>query len=199
MLPMDTYQQINKSISRYVSFDTEELKTFNSLLEYKKVPKKTIMLHEGEMCNFEAFVIKGCIRKYYIDPNGFEVILQFAIEDAWVSDISFSIYEDKPSKVFIETLEDSEFLYFTPEAKEELFERAPRFERAFRILLQRHLSATQNRLFNTISKTALDKYIEFLELYPTLPQRVAQHYIASYLGISAEFLSKTRAKIANHK
>jgi CRP-like cAMP-binding protein len=199
MLPMDTYQQINKSISRYVSFDTEELKTFNSLLEYKKVPKKTIMLHEGEMCNFEAFVIKGCIRKYYIDPNGFEVILQFAIEDAWVSDISFSIYEDKPSKVFIETLEDSEFLFFTPEAKEELFERAPRFERAFRILLQRHLSATQNRLFNTISKTALDKYIEFLELYPTLPQRVAQHYIASYLGISAEFLSKTRAKIANNK
>jgi CRP-like cAMP-binding protein len=198
MLPMDN-NQINKSISRYVSFTTEELKTFNSLLEYKKVPKKTIMLHEGEMCNFEAFVIKGCIRKYYIDPNGFEVILQFAIEDAWVSDISFSIYEDKPSKVFIETLEDSEFLYFTPEAKEELFERAPRFERAFRILLQRHLSATQNRLFNTISKTALDKYMEFLELYPTLPQRVAQHYIASYLGISAEFLSKTRAKIANNK
>lgn len=196
---MDTYNQIDKSISRYVSFTKEELNTFNSLLEYKKVPKKTIMLHEGEMCNFEAFVIKGCIRKYYIDPNGFEVILQFAIEDAWVSDISFSIYEDKPSKVFIETLEDSEFLFFTPEAKEELFERAPRFERAFRILLQRHLSATQNRLFNTISKTALDKYIEFLELYPTLPQRVAQHYIASYLGISAEFLSKTRAKIANNK
>ncbi len=193
---MDKFVQINESISRYVSFSKEELDVFNSLLEYRQVPKKTVMLHEGEMCNFEAFVVKGCVRKYYIDENGFEVILQFAIEDAWVSDISFSIYEDKPSRIFIETLEDSEFLTFTPESKEELFARAPRFERAFRILLQRHLTVTQNRLFSTISKTAMDKYLDFLEQYPTLPQRVAQHYIASYLGISAEFLSKTRAKLA---
>jgi len=190
------YSRINKSISRYVDFTQEELDIFNSLLEYRKVPKKTIMLHEGEMCNFEAFVIQGCVRKYYIDANGFEVILQFAIEDAWVSDISFSIYEDKPSKLYIETLEDCEFFVFTPETKEELFKRVPKFERAYRILFQRNLAALQNRLFNTISKTALDKYLEFLELYPTLPQRVAQHYIASYLGISAEFLSKTRAKAA---
>ncbi|MFY0482943.1 Crp/Fnr family transcriptional regulator [Flavobacterium sp. PLA-1-15] len=190
------YTQINNSISRYVSFSEEELNLFNSLLEYKKVPKKTIMLHEGEMCNFEAFVIKGCIRKYFIDANGFEVILQFGIENAWVSDISFSIYEDKPSQVFIETLEDCEFFMFSPETKETLFEKAPRFERAFRILMQRNLSVTQHRLFNTISKTAMEKYVEFLELYPTIPQRVAQHYIASYLGISAEFLSKVRAKMA---
>lgn len=190
------YTQINNSISRYVSFSEEELNLFNSLLEHKKVPKKTIMLHEGEMCNFEAFVIKGCIRKYFIDANGFEVILQFGIENAWVSDISFSIYEDKPSQVFIETMEDCEFFTFTPETKEALFEKAPRFERAFRILMQRNLSVTQHRLFNTISKTAMEKYIEFLELYPTIPQRVAQHYIASYLGISAEFLSKVRAKMA---
>jgi len=154
------------------------------------------MLHEGEMCNFEAFVIKGCIRKYFIDANGFEVILQFGIENAWVSDISFSIYEDKPSQVFIETMEDCEFFTFTPETKEMLFDKAPRFERAFRILMQRSLSVTQHRLFNTISKTAMEKYVEFLELYPTIPQRVAQHYIASYLGISAEFLSKVRAKMA---
>lgn len=190
------FSQINKSISRYVTFSQEELDIFNSLLEFRKVPKKTIMLREGEMCSFEAFVVKGCVRKYYIDPNGFEVILQFAIEDAWISDISFSIYEDKPSRIFIETMEDCEFLVFTPETKEDLFTKAPRFERAFRILLQRHLAITQNRLFNTISKTALEKYLEFLEQYPTLPQRVAQHYIASYLGISAEFLSKTRAKIS---
>lgn len=190
------HEQINKSISRYVTFSKEELDTFNSHLEYRKVPKKTIMLHEGEVCNFEAFVVKGCVRKYFIDPNGFEVILQFAIEDAWISDISFSIYETQPSKVFIETMEDCEFLIFSPETKEELFKKEPRFERAFRILLQRNLTATQNRLFHTISMTALEKYVEFLELYPTLPQRVAQHYIASYLGISAEFLSKVRAKLA---
>jgi CRP-like cAMP-binding protein len=154
------------------------------------------MLQEGEMCSFEAFVIKGCVRKYYIDANGLEVILQFAIENAWVSDISFSIYEDKPSRVYIETLEDCEFFLFSPETKEELFAKAPKFERAFRILMQRSLAVTQDRLFNTISKSATEKYLEFLEHYPTLSQRVAQHYIASYLGISAEFLSKVRTKIA---
>tara|TARA_Y100000815_G_scaffold40548_2_gene33360 strand:+ start:460 stop:1107 length:648 start_codon:yes stop_codon:yes gene_type:complete len=193
---MESYSSINKSISRYVTFSDAELAIFNSLLQVRTEPKKTIMLHEGEVCNFEAYVVKGCVRKYYIDENGSEVILQFAVEDSWISDISFSIYENEPSRVFIETLEDCKFLIFTPEAKETLFEKAPRFERAFRILLQRHLAVTQNRLFNTIAKSATEKYIEFLEHYPTLPQRVAQHYIASYLGISAEFLSKVRAKLA---
>ena len=193
---MDHYSQINRAISRYVAFTKEELDVFNSLLEYRKVPKKTIMLREGETCDFEAFVVKGCVRKYYIDENGHEVILQFGIEDAWMSDISFSIYENCTSKVFIETLEDCEFLVFTPETKETLFLKAPRFERAFRILLLRNLAATQNRLFHTIAKSAQEKYLEFLEQYPTLPQRVPQHYIASYLGISAEFLSKVRAKLA---
>lgn len=192
------YSQINTNISRYVTFEEKELEIFNSLLEYRTVSKKTILVHEGEMCNFEAFVIKGCVRKYYIDANGFEVILQFAIENAWVSDISFSIYEEKPSRVYIETLEDCEFFMFSPETKEELFVRAPKFERAFRILMQRSLAVTQERLFNTISKTATEKYLEFLDHYPTLSQRVAQHYIASYLGISAEFLSKIRTKISKH-
>lgn len=191
------YTQINSNISRYVAFTSDELSTFDSLLECKSVPKKTILLHEGEVCNFEAFVVKGCLRKYYIDANGFEVILQFAIENAWISDISFSIYEDKPSQVFIETLEACELMLFSPETKEALFLKAPRFERAFRILMQRNLAVTQNRLFNTIAKTATEKYQEFLEHYPTIPQRVAQHYIASYLGISAEFLSKIRKKMAH--
>nr|WP_220485190.1 Crp/Fnr family transcriptional regulator [Flavobacterium sp. SOK18b] len=165
-------------------------------MTYKEVPKKTMLLQEGEICNFEIFVIKGCVRKYYIDANGFEVILQFAIENAWVSDSSFSIYENKPSRVFIETLEDCEFFVFNPETKEELFAKAPRFERAFRILMQRSLAVTQERLFQTISRSATEKYQEFTAQYPTLSQRVAQHYIASYLGISAEFLSKIRTKMA---
>lgn len=190
------YTQINKNITRYVTFTDEELGVFNSLLDYKTVPKKTVMLQEGEMCNFEAFVIKGCVMKYYIDSNGFEVILQFGIENAWISDISFSIYEESPSRVFIETIEDCEFFMFSPETKELLFRAAPKFERAFRILMQRNLAVTQERLFNTIAKSATEKYLEFLEHYPTLPQRVAQHYIASYLGISPEFLSKVRTKIA---
>ncbi|MGK4567943.1 Crp/Fnr family transcriptional regulator [Flavobacterium sp. 3HN19-14] len=190
------YDHINKNISRYVTFYPEELEIFDSLTAFEKVPKKTIMLHEGETCNFEAYVVKGCLRKYYIDANGFEVILQFAIEDSWIGDISFSIYETKPSKVFIETLEDCELLVFSPEKKEELYTKVPKTERVFRILMMRNLAVTQERLFNTISKTATEKYLEFIAQYPTIPQRVAQHYIASYLGISPEFVSKIRTRLA---
>lgn len=178
-------------------FEEGELAIFNELLEYKQVPKKTVLLKAGEQCNFEAFLIKGSARKYYIDANGSEVVLQLAVENAWLSDISFSIYETTPSHVYIETLEDCDFYMFTPESKEMLFEKAPRFERAFRILKERHLAVTQNRLFDTIAKTATDKYLEFLERYPTFPNRFAQHYIASYLGMSPEFLSKIRKKLAH--
>lgn len=190
------HDSINRNISRYVSFTDAELQVFNGLTTHQFVPKKTIMLREGEKCNFEAYVVKGCVRKYYIDADGNELIIQFATEDSWIGDISFSIYETKPSRVFIETLEDSEFLLFTPEAKEALFMRLPKTERVFRLLMQRNLAVTQNRLFDTVSKSGIEKYKEFLVQYPTLHQRVAQHYIASYLGISAEFLSKVRKKIA---
>lgn len=188
------FTQINNSISRYVNFTDKELDIFNSLLSFKQIPKKTIMLNKGEKCTFDAFVLNGCVRKYYIDENGLEVVLQFAVENSWISDISFSIYETDVSHVFIETLENSDFLMFSPETKEQLFEQAPKFERAFRILMQRHQAVTQNRLVHSITLTAEQKYDEFLKTYPTIPLRVAQHYIASYLGISAEFLSKIRTR-----
>ncbi|MBF4519461.1 Crp/Fnr family transcriptional regulator [Flavobacterium sp. ANB] len=188
------FTQINTAISRYVNFAQEELDIFNSLLYFKQIKKKTVMLQKGEKCTFDAFVVRGCIRKYYIDENGFEVILQFAVENSWISDISFSIYETNGSNVCIETIEDTDLLIFNPETKEKLFEQAPRFERAFRILVQRHLAVTQNRLLHNITCTAEQKYNEFLQTYPTIPLRVPQHYIASYLGISPEFLSKIRTR-----
>lgn len=194
----DLFDAINKNVSRYVSFTEEELKIFNSLLECKKVPKKTMLLREGMICNFEAFILHGCAMKYYINENGAEVVIQFAIEDGWIGDIA-SFSEQKPSLLYIETLEDCEMITLTPKSKEELLARLPKFERVFRILIQRHLSTMQKRLFITIAKTAQERYLEFLQQYPTIPNRVAQHHIASYLGISPEFLSKVRAKLAKHE
>lgn len=197
--PQSTYfEQINKNVCKNVAFSEEELHIFNEHLQYKTIKKKTFLLQEGEICNFEAFIIKGCMRKYYIDKNGFEVILQFAIEDWWVSDIA-SFHEQKPSDLFIEALEDCEIFVLTPDKKEDLLTKAPRFERQFRLLVQKNLSATQSRLINSIAQTAYERYADFLKKYPKIPQRVAQHYIASYLGISAEFLSKVRAKMAKEK
>ena len=189
------FESINTNVCKKNEFTPEEIEYFNTILQYKEVPKKTLLLQDGEICNFEAYILKGCIRKYYINENGFEVIIQFAIEDWWISDIA-SFHEKKPSKLFIETLEDCQLLILTPETKEMLLNTVPKFERIFRLLIQRNLSAMQNRLIDTIAKSAQEKYLEFIKLYPTIPQRVAQHHIASYLGISAEFLSKVRTKLA---
>lgn len=189
------YAEINKNVNQYVKFNEEELAIFNSLLKEKTVPKKHFLLRAGEVCNFEAFIVKGCMRKYYIDENGQEVIIQFGVENYWMSDIA-SFAEQVPAMLFIETLEDSTILYLTPKSKEELLTHIPKFERFYRKLVERNISVLQNRLHFSISKTAQEKYIDFLTHYPTLSQRVAQHYIASYLGMSAEFLSKVRTKMA---
>lgn len=189
------FEAINQYIRQYNSFTEEEISLFNSLLQYQAFPRKTILLHEGDICNIECFINKGCIRNYYIDDKGDEVTLQFAIEGWWVSDIA-SFHERKPSQMFIETLEDCEVLILTPESKEKLLQQLPKLERMFRIMVQRNLARLQERLFQTIATTAAEKYLHFIERYPTIPQRVAQHYIASYLGFSPEFLSKVRTRLA---
>ncbi|WP_229249240.1 Crp/Fnr family transcriptional regulator [Dyadobacter sandarakinus] len=179
-------------------FSSEDLALFNALLQYKTCPKKTFLLLEGEVCQFEAFILKGCIRTYYIDSTGAEVTLQFAIEDWWVSDIT-SFQQQTPSHMYIETLEDCELLMLSPENKEQLLAGVPGFERMFRLMVQRNLAQTQERLFRTIATTAVEKYLDFLNRYPAIPQRVSQHYIASYLGFTPEFLSKVRRKLSNDK
>lgn len=189
------FEEINTHISRYTHFNDDEIAIFNALLQHKTIARKTFLLQEGEICKFEAFIQKGCIRTYYVDPKGAEVTLQFAIENWWVSDIA-SFHEQKPSRMFIETLEDCELLLLSPETKEKLLVQVPKSERMFRLMVQRNLARLQERLFQTITTTAVEKYLDFIERYPTIPQRVAQHYIASYLGFSPEFLSKVRTKLA---
>ncbi|WP_259069955.1 Crp/Fnr family transcriptional regulator [Mucilaginibacter sp. X4EP1] len=188
------FQAINNYVSRSIQLTADELEYFNGILEYKTVPKKTMLLQAGDVCNFELYVNKGCIREYYIDSKGMEITLQFAVEDWWMSDIT-SFQDQTPSNMYIETLEDCELLILSRSVKEKLLLQVPKFERMFRLMIQRHLSVVQNRLVKTISYTAMEKYLEFIKRYPTIPQRVPQHYIASYLGISPEFLSKLRTRL----
>ncbi|WP_051292628.1 Crp/Fnr family transcriptional regulator [Olivibacter sitiensis] len=190
----DKFAGINANVQKCGIFSDKELQFFNNLLQYKEVPKKTFLLHQGEICRFEAYVVKGCVRVYFIDAQGAELTLYFAVEDWWVSDIA-SFQEHKPSTLFIETLEDSELLLLTLETKELLLKEIPLFERVFRLMVQRNLANLQERLFQTVTTSAVEKYLNFLERYPNIPNRVAQHYIASYLGFTPEFLSKVRRRL----
>ena len=191
------FAKINQHVAQCAAFSNADLEIFNTLLQLKTVAKKTVLLTEGDICNFEAYLNKGCVRSYYIDEKGAEITMQFAIEDWWVSDIS-SFHDHKPSHLFSDTLEECEMLTLNPGTKELLLQQVPGFERFFRILVQRHLSAVERRLYQTIAWPAEERYADFLMQYPDIPQRVAQHYIASYLGISPEFLSKIRNKKTKH-
>jgi CRP-like cAMP-binding protein len=187
------FQKIHEYLSRSVRLSEQELTIFENSLELRMVPKKTMLLSAGEICNFEAYINKGCIREYFIDGDGMELTLQFATEDWWVSDIT-SFEDQVPSDMYIEALEDCELLVLSRQSKENLINQVPQLERMFRLMIQRHLSKLQKRLFKTVSSTAMDQYVEFMNRYPTISQRVSQQYIASYLGITPEFLSRLRAK-----
>lgn len=188
------FEAIDHFVAKYIHLTTEELEFFHSLLRHRKVPRKTFLLQEGEICDFEAFILKGCIRTYYLDKEGVETILLFAVEEWWVSDIT-SFSERKPSNLFIETLEESELLTIDYNSKTRLFEKIPAFERMFRLLVQRSLSVLQQRFYSSISETAEERYLQFLEKYPLVAQRVPQHQIARYIGVSPEFLSKVRSTL----
>lgn len=192
------FTTINDYVNRCGVFSPEDMVVFNDLLKPKSIKKKQLLLREGEVCNFEAYIVSGCLRTFYIDENGSEVILQFSVEDWWVSDIG-SFHDRTPSLLYIEALEDSELLTFNPTSKEELLARVPQFERVFRLMIQRHLSALERRLIRTIAKTAEERYVEFIKQYPKIAMRVPQHYIASYLGMTPEFLSKVRRRLATRK
>lgn len=186
------FEALDQFVSKYIRLTSEETEIFHSLLEYKKVKKKQFLLREGEICQFEAFILKGCIRTFYVDKSGTETILNFAIEGWWVSDLS-SFSEQLPSSQNIETLEDCELLLINYDNKKILFDVIPAFEKFFRILVQRSLGVLQQRFYAGISRTAEERYLAFLEKYPQVVQRVPQHQIARYIGVSPEFLSKVRS------
>lgn len=192
------FQEVDQHISRCAPISSTELERFHSKLKQKIFKKKTLLLQQGEVCKFEAYIIKGCVKKYYIDQHGDEVILQFAVEDWWISDMG-SFSEQKPSNLFIETMEDTEVLLIDYESKQQLFEQIPKLERVFRIMLQRTYSVLESRFYATVAHSAEERYVEFLKKYPTIPQRVPQQQIASYLGITPESLSRIKSNLFKKK
>jgi len=189
------FELIDKNISKHIDLTKDELDLFHSMLTVKKFKKKDFLLRSGEICNFVGFITKGCIKNYIIDEKGNEFIIYFAMEDWWVGDIS-SFYDQKPGTFFIETVEDTELLMLDFKNIERLFKEIPKFERHFRILTQRSLTTLQQRFYNTLAKPAEERYLEFLKKYPQIVQRVPQQLIASYIGVTPEFLSKVRHKLA---
>ncbi len=157
-----------------------------------------MLLRAGEVCKFEGFVNKGCFRIYYLDEKGLESVLYFAIEGWWITDID-SFTNQTASILNIEALEDSEVLLITYPYKNALYEELPKVEKLYRIMTQKTHTALQRRMISSISKTADERYLEFIGKYPFMEQRLSQQNLAGYLGISPEFMSKIKKKIAKKR
>ena len=194
-LQISMFTSFNKFVAKRVNLTEQEIVAFNDVLVYKSFKKKEIILQPGMVCNFEAYVKKGLFRTYYINKNGHEIDLLFSTEDWWIGDLT-SFSQQVETKLFIQALEDSEVLVINFQSKEKLFKKVPALERLFRLMVQKALETMMTRFVDTVSETAESRYLNFIKKYPSIPLRVPQHMIASYLGITPEFLSKLRTRLS---
>lgn len=160
--------------------------------------KKQYVLQEGDVCTQFNFVVRGCLRMYKIDEQGNVHTLQFASENNWINDLG-SFHQIKPSALNIDALEDTVVLQISHADLISLYIAAPKFDRIFRVLIENGFIRLQYRLLQNISSTAEERYRSFLEVYQHLSNRLSQVQIASFIGITPEFLSKLRNKLSRQK
>ncbi len=182
------------SFRKHISLSPEEEAIFCSIVEVIEVNRKDYLLKAGQLSRYEYFVLKGCIRSFYIDENTLEHTTMFATEGWWTGNLK-SFVRETPSEFYLEALEKSSLIRINKSAMESLYERVPKFERYFRILLQNRLLSTQDRIHDHLAISARNRYAEFISRYPGLQQRVPLKHIASFLGITPTYLSRLRAQL----
>ena len=187
---------LHQKVNETINITDEEFEYAKTLFIPKKLRKKRFLLEDGEPCIYTTFVEKGLLRSFTVDDKGNEHILQFGMEGWWVADL-YSFLTGEPSEYNIEALEDCELLLITKSSWDLLLDEVPAFERYFRILIQNNLIATQRRLMGTISTTAEERYNKLLQDFPRISQRVPQHMIASYIGVTRETLSRLRSQMTS--
>lgn len=161
----------------------------------KEVKKDTFLLRQNEHCKNTFFVESGLLRQFALDSKGKEHTISFAPENWLVSDRE-SLYFDKPSAYSIQALEDSKVIMMDEKFMDFLADKIPSFVEFNNKLLHNHIRHLQERIKQLLSATAEERYVDFIEMYPDILQRVSQTMIASYLGITPESLSRVRKELA---
>ncbi len=181
--------------NRHLPLDEREVAIVQESFFERKIKRRQFILQEGDVCKVSTFIVSGCFRMYMVDNSGNEHNLQFAIENWWTGDIG-SFHGEVPSKLNIEAMEDSVILQIKKEDLIKLYDDGPKFNRIFRVLAENAMVNLQRRTLLNISSTAEERYLDFVDRYSFLFNRISNVQIASYLGVTPEFLSTIRKKLA---
>lgn len=184
-------ESIVRHFDKYLPLDDREKEALTSRLVQRQIKRKQYILQEGDICKYFTYVVEGCFKMYGVDNSGAEHNLVFASEDDWITDID-SLHKERASKLFIEAIEPCTILQLSKGDLWYLYTNYPKFDRNFRVIIENKYIELQNRLLQTFSATAYERYESFIEQYPNLANRLPNTQIASYLGITPEFLSKIR-------
>lgn len=182
-----------KHFDQYLPLNKKEKEEIINRAVERKIKRRQFILQENDICLHYTFVVKGCFKMYKVDDKGKEHNLQFAAENDWITDIA-SLHKEKPSQMYIEAIEPSVILQIGKTDLRYLYDHYHTFDRNFRVITEDKLIELQNRVLQDISSTGQERYTFFLEQYPHLANRLPNTQIASYLGITPEFLSVIRAK-----
>ncbi|MBP2615515.1 Crp/Fnr family transcriptional regulator [Chryseobacterium jejuense] len=177
----------------FIPLSKEEIEVLDERITERRIRRKQFILQENEICQYYTFVVSGCFKMYSTDHNGEEHNLQFASENDWIVDID-SFHNKNPSKLHIIALENSIVLQIEKNDLWYLYTYYPKFDRNFRVIIEHKFIELQNRVLQNISATGEEKYEFFLRQYPQLANRISNVEIASYLGITPQFLSKIRQR-----
>lgn len=183
---------LRQHIERITPLSDEEFEYVLSHFTQKKIRKHQFLLEELEPVPHEFFVIKGCLKAFNIDRNGKEHIIQFALEDWWISDYQ-SFFNEIPATVLISSLEDGELLAISLANRDKLCAEMHQMEHFFRLKITVSYVALQQRILGSMNLSVQERYEKLLKLYPNLSQRMPKQDIAAYLGVTRETLSRLRA------
>jgi CRP-like cAMP-binding protein len=187
------YQNIISNIKQHVQLSPADEKLIIAQLKPKHIAKKEYLVRTGDVCLYDYYVNKGCLKVCYTDEKGAECIIKFAIEDWWVVDLE-SFLHHKPAFYYIQAVEDTEVLQLSKPGYDLLHKEIPAMQQFSNHRWQTGFIALQRRIIQNLSMPAEERFDHFKQKYPTLEQRIPQKLIAAYLGVTPEFLSVLRKK-----
>ncbi|GGG57308.1 Crp/Fnr family transcriptional regulator [Epilithonimonas arachidiradicis] len=180
-------------LDKFITITDDDFALILDYFEVRSFGKKQNLLEEGQICRQNYFVLKGLLRKFFINEKGIEQTTDFALETWWMTD-NFSFERKTPADFSIETVEKSEVLTISSDSQEKLLNDFPIMEKYFRIVYQRAFAANQRRVKYIFTYSKEDFYFSLVKQYPDFVQRVPQYLIASFLGFTPEYLSEIRKK-----